>query len=64
MTRNIGSRTTQDRSAPKARAMSSPSHRNRIEGNRASSAISGPAPDSAAIAKKAVLPSSTRRRSA
>ena len=61
-TRSIGSRTTKDRSAPKARAISPPSHRNTIEGNRASSAISGPAPDSATTAKNAALPSSTRRR--
>ena len=61
-TRSIGSRMTQDRSAPKARAISPPSHRKTIEGNRASSAISGPAPDSAATAKKAASPSSTRRR--
>ena len=42
MTRSIGSRMTKDRSAPKARAISPPSHRKTIEGNRASSAISGP----------------------
>jgi len=61
-TRSIGSRITQDRSAPNARAISSPSHRNTIEGKRASSAISGPEPDSATTAKKAAVPSSTRRR--
>ena len=60
-TRSIGSRITQDRPTPKARAISSPSHKKTTEGNRASSAIPGAeSPDSETTAKKAARPSSSQ----